>query len=320
MYQSLDLVVAAEDIDDLVLNKSLDVLSCRLQILSRIEVLRMLIEVLTDRACHCQTEVRVDVDLADSESCSLSELFFRNTDSVRHISAVLVDDLYEFLRNGGSTMENDREARQSLGNFVKNVEAQRRRYEDTLFVSCALFRLELVSTMGCSDSDCKGVAACSCYEFFNVFRSCVGRIFSRDLDIIFNACECAELSFDNNTACVCIFNNLLCDFNVLFERLAGSVNHDTGETVIDAGFAGFECVTMIQMQNNRQTCFDNCCFNELDQICSVGICSCAFGDLQDNRCVAFFCSFGDTLDNFHVVNVESTNGISAFICFLEHFS
>ena len=113
----------------------------------------MIVEVLTDRTCHSQTQVRVDVDLADSHGSSLTELFFRNAYSIRHIAAVFIDHLDVFLRNAGGTVENDREARQTLGNFFQDIETERRRYEDAFLITCALFRFELVSTVAGTDSD-----------------------------------------------------------------------------------------------------------------------------------------------------------------------
>ena len=41
--------------------------------------------------------------------------------------------------------------------------------------------------------------------------------------------------------------------------------------------------------------------------------------LEDKGSVFFGCRFHDTLDNFHVVNVECADGISVLICRLEHF-
>ena len=55
---------------------------------------------LTDISCHRETDIRVDVDLANGHLGCLTELFLRNTDRVRHVAAVLVDHLYELLRYG----------------------------------------------------------------------------------------------------------------------------------------------------------------------------------------------------------------------------
>ena len=141
-----------------------------LEVLAGIEVIGMLIEVLTDVACHCKTDIGVDVDLADCELSCLTELLLGDTYCIRHLTAVLVDHLNEFLRYGRRTVKNDRESGKSLDALFEYVEAERGRYEDTVSVSCALLRCELVSTVGSADSDSEGVAACTGNELFNFFR------------------------------------------------------------------------------------------------------------------------------------------------------
>ena len=93
------LTVRTKNVNDLVSNHILNSLTSGLKILAGIEVIRVLSEVLTDVTCHSKTDIRVDVDLANSECSCLTELLFRDTYCIRHISAVLVNHLNEFLRN-----------------------------------------------------------------------------------------------------------------------------------------------------------------------------------------------------------------------------
>ena len=95
-----DLVIGAENVNDLVSNHILNSLTSGLEILSGIEVIGMLYEVLTDVSGHCKTDIGVDIDLTNGKLGSLTELILGDADSIRHISAVLVDHLYEFLRYG----------------------------------------------------------------------------------------------------------------------------------------------------------------------------------------------------------------------------
>ena len=180
----------------------------------------MLNEVLTDACCHAQTEVGVDVDLADCELSCLTELLLRDADSVRHLTAELVDDGNVLLRYGRRTVENDRESGDSLHALFENVESERRRYEDTLLVSCALCRCELVCAMGCTDSDCERVNACSGNEFLNLFRSCVRLVTSLNLNVILDTSESTKLSLNDYAVIVSILSNLLGLCNVLFEAVA----------------------------------------------------------------------------------------------------
>ena len=168
------LAVGSEHLGDLVRNDVLDILAAVADVLSGIEVIGMSHEVLADTCGHTKTKVRVDVDLADSTFCCHTKLFLGDTDGILQSAAVCIDNLYIFLRNGGRTMKNDREARKSSGNFFENVESEWWRYQDAFFVSGALFRFELVCAMGSTDGDRQRIAACSGNEFFDVFRSGVG--------------------------------------------------------------------------------------------------------------------------------------------------
>ena len=76
-------------------------------------------------------------------------------------------------------MQNDREARQTLGDFVQNVEAQRRRNEDALFVAGALLGLELVSAVRGADGDSQRVNAGLGDELLDLFGTGVGGILVR---------------------------------------------------------------------------------------------------------------------------------------------
>ena len=100
---------------------------------------------LADTCCQAQTKVRVDVNLADCRSGSLTQLILRNTDSILQSSAVLVDDLYILLRYAGSAVKNDRESRDLLLDLMQDIETKLR--------LCA--RLELECAVACTDSDCK---------------------------------------------------------------------------------------------------------------------------------------------------------------------
>ena len=123
------------------------------KIQTRIEVRGLFNKVLTDAGSKSKAQIGVDVNLADSHGSGLAELLFRNADSIGHLSAVLVDDLHKFLRYRGCTMQNDREARQTLGDFLQYVKAKGRRDQDAICIAGALFSRELVSAMGCADGD-----------------------------------------------------------------------------------------------------------------------------------------------------------------------
>ena len=91
--------VGTEDIDDLVLVELLHLVAGGSEVLPGIEFAGLGGKHLADCGCHGETGIGVDVDLADSALCSLAELVLRDTDSVRKLAAVLVDDVHIFLGN-----------------------------------------------------------------------------------------------------------------------------------------------------------------------------------------------------------------------------
>lgn len=142
---------------------------------------------------------------------------------------------------------------------------------------------------------------------------------SSNLYIIFDAGEFAELSFDDDIMLMSISDDFLRAFDVLFEVIVRTIEHDGRETIIDAGFAGLEIRTMIEVQGDRNIVDLEGCLYEVTEIRALGILACASGSLEDNRGVQLCSCFRDTLYNLHVVDVESTDGETALISFLEHF-
>ena len=80
---------------------SLDGSAAGSEILARIEMIGMLSKVLPDARGESETEVGVDVDLADGASGGLTELLLGDTYGVRHLSAVLVDHINKLLGDAG---------------------------------------------------------------------------------------------------------------------------------------------------------------------------------------------------------------------------
>ena len=128
-----------------------DVLSGDFQVSARIKHIRVCLQSLTNACCKRKSQIGINVDLADRGSCRLTKLIFRNTDGVFQRSAVLIDDLDVFLRNGRRSVQNNREARDSLDDLIEDVETKLR------FRS----RFKFVSTVGSTDRDREGVNTCS---------------------------------------------------------------------------------------------------------------------------------------------------------------
>ena len=98
-----------------------------------------------------------------------------------------------------------------------------------------------------------------------------------------------------------------------------AVDHNGGEAAVNAALAELKCIAVVKMYADGEIGFDDCSFDELHKIGMVCILPCACADLQDKGSVLFLGSFGDALDDLHVVDVESADGITALVSFPEHF-
>ena len=66
---------------------------------------------------------------------------------------------------------------------------------------------------------------------------------------IFFAADCAYLSFNRDAFCMSQSNDFFCFFNIFFNAVFGTIEHNGGETFFDAFFCTF-IGTMVQMQSN----------------------------------------------------------------------
>ena len=142
-----------------MLDEFADVVASRRDVLARIEVLGMLLEVLADARRHGEAQVGVDVDLADGRLRRFSQLILGNAYGVGEIAVVVVDDLDVLGNDGRGAVQHDGEARQALFDFREDVEAQFGRHEHAVGVLRALLGLELESAVARADGDREGVDA-----------------------------------------------------------------------------------------------------------------------------------------------------------------
>ena len=123
-----------------------------------------------------------------------------------------------------------------------------------------------------------------------------------------------------------VLDDLAGQFDVLFKGQVAAVDHDGGETAVDAALAQLEAVAMVQMDGDGQIEAGglfrvlNGGLDELHQVDVLGVLAGTGGHLQDQGSLLLHRGLGDALDDLHVVDVESADGVAAVIGFLEHLS
>ena len=311
--------VRTENFFNLVRDEFFDVCATRSEILARVKVVGVLHEVFADTGSHGKAQVGVDVDFADCGARCFAELSFRNADCVFKCAAVVVDDFNVFGNDGACAVENNREARDSLFDFGENVKAQFRRFKNAGFgVAGALFGREFECAVAGADSDSQGIATCLCDEFFNLFRFGVVGFVGVDADFVLNARELTKFSLDNYAVCMRVFDDFFGLLNVFCKGLVRAVEHNGGESAVDARFAGCEIRAVIEVQSNRNVADFESRANEMDEILMVGVLASTGGALQNDRRLHFGSGTRDALDDFHVVDVERANGEAVLVSLLKH--
>ena len=188
------------------------------EVLAWVELVRAVSHELADSSGHSETAIRVDVNLANSRAGSLAELLLRDSDRVFQSATVGVDSLDILLWNRRRAVENDRESREFLLDFVEDVEAEWRWNEVTVSVACALCRSEFECTVRSTDGDSERVNASAFNELDNILWTSVVGFLSAY--IILDTSEDAKLALNTYVVLVSVLNDAASEFDVLVERFA----------------------------------------------------------------------------------------------------
>ena len=149
-------------------------------------------------------------------------------------------------------MKHDRETGQTLFDFFKNIKAELRLGSG----------FELISAVACAYRNSKAVNACTLDKFLNLSRIGIACIFSGNIYIVFNAFKSSEFALNYNTVIMGIFNDPACECNLVFKGLMRTVDHYGCKSSVNAAFAQFKTVSVVEVDAYRQVCFNNSCFNK----------------------------------------------------------
>ena len=130
--------------------------------------------------------------------------------------------------------------------------------------------------------------------------------------IVLRADEHAEFAFDHAIMFVRVFDDLFANFDVLLERLMAGIDHDAGETFIDAFLAKLERIAVVQVDGDGDIGEADGGFDQFLEVNGIGVLAGALGNLQHHRRFFLFAGFDDRLEQFHVVDVESAERVFAF--------
>ena len=128
----------------------------------------MFYEVLADLSCHGQTQICIDVDLADTILGRSADHIFRNALCTRDISPEFIAFLYEFRQNGGCAVEHQRRVRDQAVDLLETFKVE------------VWLAFEFICAVAGPDSYSQGVNTGFFYEFRSFLRngeSCISGIY-----------------------------------------------------------------------------------------------------------------------------------------------
>ena len=173
--------------------------------------------------------------------------------------------------------------------------------------------------MRSADSDGEGIDPRAGGEFLHFVGRSEQRVVRLYLDVVLDARQFSKFRFHHDAVIVRVFDDFLRNRDVFFPGLRGSVDHDGSEAAVDGRLADLEIRAVVEVHDEGNIRRFHRGLNEMSEIYGVGVFSGACGNLQDNGRLAFVRRFDDGLDHFHVVDVESADGITAGIRLFEHF-
>jgi len=284
------------------------------EVLTRIVVLGVLNEVLADSSGHGKTTIGIDVNLADGALDSLADLVLGDTDGVLDLATELVDGLHVLLRDGGRTVENDGEARDTLLDLVEDIETE---------VGLGA-RGELDDTVAGTDGDSKGVDTGALDKVDDLVG--VGVVAGLGLDIILDTGKDTELTLDSNVELVGVVDDLLGESDVLLIRKSRAIDHDIAEAAGDAVNDELVAVTVVEVEGDGDTlAISRDLLGVLDGTLShvtkkglVSIGTSTTRNLEDDRALGLDTGSDDSLHLLHVVEVESRDSEALLHSMSEH--
>lgn len=109
----------SEDGFNLMLDHFFYCISGWFQVVSWVEVGRILVKGFSDGTGHGQSDIGVDIDLAYGHGGCFAEHIFRYAFGTKDFAAVLIAFFHKFRNDGGSAVENDGVVRQESAYFSR---------------------------------------------------------------------------------------------------------------------------------------------------------------------------------------------------------
>ena len=150
------------------------------------------------------------------------------------------------------------------------------------------------------------------------------RLFSRNL--VLNTSEDTQLCLNSHVELMCIVYALLCELDVLIERLRRSVDHDRREAHVYAALHQLEAVTVVEVQHDlwmvaaQRLSILHSTLSHVAEEDRISIVAGTLRHLKDHRRAKLRRGCDDSLELLEVIEVECWDSIAAINGSLEHLA
>src|SRR5579875_2727590 len=275
---------------------------------AKIELRRMVAEILAVHARPNQTPIGIYVDFTDTEFSSGQILIWVYAFAPFNAAAGGVNAVYLLLGHSGGAVHNERKTGEPFLNFCKAVKTD------------GLGTGELIGAVAGSDGTGQRVAAGSLHELVGLIGVGKAGVLFIYLHIFLNAAQHSQFRFHRDAAPVGRFHHPPGDLHVLLKRMMRGINHHRGvEAAFDTVVGGL-FVAMIEVNGEER--FGEYlirCTNNGFEHPFIGIRASPFADLDDERSLRYDAAAEKPHSLFKVVDVVGAKGIFAIGVLKQHF-
>ena len=176
--------------------------------------------------------------------------------------------------------------------------------------------------MRSTDRDSQRITTRTSSEIDYLLRISISVVLSAYL--ILNTSEDTQLTLNSYVILMRIVNNLLCQSDILLIRQVRTVDHDRREAHINARLTQLERITVIQVKHDLRFLATqllsvlNSTLSHVTKQSLVRIVTSALRNLKDHRRLCLNSSLNNSLQLFHVIEVESGDCITTLDGLSEH--
>ena len=134
--------------------------------------------------------------------------------------------------------------------------------------------------------------------------------------MIFRSADFSDFGFYGYADRVGDSHDFFREANIFIQLMFRGVDHNGSKAAANAFHDFFEIRAVIQVQSHGHVDSISGGFYQRSNVVDAGVFNGSLRRLQNNRCTEIIRRLGNGLNDFHIVYIESADGIAVFVCML----